>query len=142
MILSDNNTPAVLLFDEIVQKSPTFFKILIEPALVQKSTIPRMEALLFSYLEPEGWCHALIMGAPRPLPVKLFATFFSEAVEAKRVDFFKKKFIKSNVRISWMYRYRFYDLKAYFWWPNKLLFSYIQRWNTLYYLSMISYWNH
>ena len=25
-----------------------------------------------------------------------------------------------------------YDLKAYFWWPNKRLFSYIQRWNTLY----------
>ena len=54
MILSDNNTPAMLLFDEIVQKSPTFFKILIEPALVQKSTIPHMKALVFSYLETEG----------------------------------------------------------------------------------------
>ena len=38
----------------------------------------------------------------------------------------------SNVRISWMHRYRFYDLKAHFWWPNKRLFSYNQRWNTLY----------
>ena len=91
MILSDNNTPAVLLFDEIVQKSPTFFKILIEPALVQKSTILHMKALVFSYLETEGWGQGIIMGAPRPPPVKLFATFFSEAVEAKRVDFFKKK---------------------------------------------------
>ena len=31
-----------------------------------------------------------------------------------------------------MYRYRFYDLKVHFWWPNKRLFSYNQRWNTLY----------
>jgi hypothetical protein len=31
------------------------------------------------------------MGAPRPPPVKLFATFLSEAVEAKRIDFLKKK---------------------------------------------------
>ena len=31
-----------------------------------------------------------------------------------------------------MYRYRFYDLKVHFWWPDKRLFSYIQRWNTLY----------
>ena len=77
MILSDNNTPTVLLFDEIVQKLPTFFKILIEPALVQKSTIPHMKALLFSYLETEGWGRGIIMGAPPPLHVKLFAPFFS-----------------------------------------------------------------
>jgi hypothetical protein len=32
------------------------------------------------------------MGAPRPPPVKLFATFLSEVVEAKRVDFLKKFF--------------------------------------------------
>ena len=44
----------------------------------------------------------------------------------------KSKGYKSNVRISWMYRYRFYDLKVHFWWPNKRLFSYNQRWNTLY----------
>ena len=44
----------------------------------------------------------------------------------------KSKGHKSNVHISWMYRYRFYDLKVHFWWPNKRLFSYIQRWNTLY----------
>ena len=31
-----------------------------------------------------------------------------------------------------MYRYCFYDLKVHFWWPNKRLFSYIQRWKTLY----------
>jgi hypothetical protein len=32
------------------------------------------------------------MGAPRPPPVKLFATFLFEVVEAKRVEFLKKKF--------------------------------------------------
>ena len=31
-----------------------------------------------------------------------------------------------------MYRYHFYNLKVPFWWPNKRLFSYIQRWKTLY----------
>ena len=31
-----------------------------------------------------------------------------------------------------MYRYCFYDLLVHFWWPNKSLFSYNQRWNTLY----------
>ena len=44
----------------------------------------------------------------------------------------KSKGHKSNVHISWMYRYRFYDLKVHFWWPNKRLFSYNQRWKTLY----------
>ena len=35
-------------------QSPAFFKILKKPALAQKSTIPHMKALIFSYLEPEG----------------------------------------------------------------------------------------
>jgi hypothetical protein len=35
-------------------QSPAFFKILKNPALVQKPTIPHMKALIFSYLEPEG----------------------------------------------------------------------------------------
>ena len=41
-----------------------------------------------------------------------------------------------------MHRYHFYDLKVHFWWPNKCLFSYNQRWNTLYNLRCrrISYW--
>ena len=30
----------------------------------------------------------------------------------------KSKGHKSNVRISWMYRSCFYDLKMHFWWPN------------------------
>ena len=72
--------------------STAFFKILKEPALVQKPTIPHMKALIFSYLEPEGWGHGNIMGAPCPPLVKLFVNFFSEVVEAKRVDFSKKKF--------------------------------------------------
>ena len=72
--------------------SPAFFKILKEPALLQKPTISHMKALIFSYLEPEGWGLGIIMGVPRPPPVKLFATFLSEVVEAKRVDLKKKKF--------------------------------------------------
>ena len=68
--------------------STAFFKILKEPALVQKPTIPHMKALIISYLEPEGWGLGITMGVPRPPPVKLFATFLSEVVEAKRVEFF------------------------------------------------------
>ena len=45
----------------------------------------------------------------------------------------KPKGHKSNVHISWMYRYRFYDLKVHFWWPNKRLKCNISSWNTLYY---------
>ena len=81
-----------MISDNISLQSSAFFKILIEPALVEKPTIPHMKALIFSYLEPEGWGRGIIMGAPRPPPVKLFATFLSEVVEAKRVDFLKKKF--------------------------------------------------
>ena len=44
----------------------------------------------------------------------------------------KSKGHKSNVRISWMYRYCFYDLKVHFWWPNKHLKCNISSWNTLY----------
>ena len=56
--------------------STAFFKILKEPALVQKPTIPHMKALILSYLEPEGWGRGITMGAPRPPPVKLLATFY------------------------------------------------------------------
>ena len=44
----------------------------------------------------------------------------------------KPKGHKSNVHISWMYRYRFYDLKVHFWWPNKRLKCNISSWHTLY----------
>ena len=63
--------------------STAFFKILKEPALVQKPTIPHMKALIISYLEPEGWGRGIIMGAPRPPPVKVVIYLLSEAVEAK-----------------------------------------------------------
>jgi hypothetical protein len=67
-------------------------RILTKPTTVQKPTIPHMKALILSYLEPEGWGRGIIiMGAPCPPPVKLFATFLSEVVEAKRVEFLKKK---------------------------------------------------
>ena len=44
----------------------------------------------------------------------------------------KSKGHKSNVRISWMYRHCFYDLKVHFWWPNKRLKCHISSWHTLY----------
>ena len=74
-------------------KFTEFFKhlrILTKPTVVQKPTIPHMKALILSYLEPEEWGRGIIMGTPRPPPVKLFATFLSEVVEAKRFDFLKK----------------------------------------------------
>ena len=42
------------------------------------------------------------------------------------------KYFLSNVCISWMHRYHFYDLKVHFWWPNKRFFSHISSLNTLY----------
>ena len=58
--------------------STVFFKILKEPVLVQKPTIPHMKALILSYSEPQGWGRGIIIGVPRPPCVKLFATFFSD----------------------------------------------------------------
>ena len=43
---------------------------------------------------------------------------------------------KSNVRISWMYRSCFYDLKVHFWWSNKCLLSRISSLNTLYFKNL------
>ena len=43
----------------------------------------------------------------------------------------KSKGHKSNVRILWMYRFCFYNLKVHFWWPNKCLLSRILSLNTL-----------
>ena len=68
-------------------------RILTKPTLVQIPTILHKKALILIYLEPEGWGRGIIMGAPRPPPVKLFATFLSEVVEAKRVDFLKKNWL-------------------------------------------------
>ena len=64
-----------------------------------------------------AWHHH---GGITPTSRKLFATFLSEVMEAKWGWFF---LIRSNVCISWMYRYRFYDIKVHFWWPYKLVFS-------------------
>ena len=49
--------------------------------------------------------------------------------------FFEKKkiLIWSNVLISWMHRYLFYDIKVHFWWPNKRFFWCRSSWNTLYF---------
>ena len=44
----------------------------------------------------------------------------------------KSKCHKSNVRISWMYRYSFYDLKVHFWRPNMRLVLLRLSSNTLY----------
>ena len=51
-----------------------------------------MKSLILSYLEPEGEGRGIIMEAPHPPPVKLFATFLSEVMEAQRDDFFEKNF--------------------------------------------------
>ena len=99
--------------------STAFFKILKKPALVQKPTIPHIKPLILSYLEPEGWGRGITMRTPHPPPVKLKATFLSEVLEAKRVEKFIKKYIRSKFRISWMYKYHFFDLKVHCWWPNK-----------------------
>ena len=54
----------------------------------------------------------------------------------------KSKCHKSNVRISWMYRYVFYDFKVHFWWPNKRFISRISSLNTLYDSSVFLYHTH
>jgi len=65
------------------KKPPAFFKILKEPILVQKKYMPHMKALILSFFEPEQQGRGIIMGAPRPPPVKVVIYFLSEAVEAK-----------------------------------------------------------
>ena len=41
-----------------------------KPMLVQEQTVPQMKALIFSFLEPEGQCLGIIMGAQHSLPIK------------------------------------------------------------------------
>ena len=79
-----------LIFASITNKnklcslhSPAFFKILKEPTLVQKQTIPFMKALILSSLELDRQGRGIIMGAPHPHPVKYLVHFLSEVVEAK-----------------------------------------------------------
>ena len=50
----------------------------------------------------------------------------------------KYKCHKSNFRISWVYRYNFYNLKVNFWCPNKCFFWFRLSLNTLYYQHSIS----
>ena len=47
----------------------------------------------------------------------------------------KSKGHKSNVRISLLYRFCFFDLKVHFWWPNKCLNYIVSSSNTLH-----NYW--
>ena len=61
---------------EHISSDEVFSKILKKPCIVQKKMIAHMKALVF-----------LIS----PTPIKLFATFLFEVVEAKRYDFSKKK---------------------------------------------------
>ena len=42
-----------------------------------------MKALILSFFEPEGQGRGIIMGVPRPPPVKVVVFLLSEAVEAK-----------------------------------------------------------
>ena len=77
--------------------SPAFFKILKEPTLLQKQTIPHIKALLFSFLEPEEQGHGIIMGVPRPHPVTFLYLFFLRPSE---VDETKTGCFISNLPIS------------------------------------------
>ena len=63
--------------------SPAFSKILKEPTILQKQTIPHMKALPISFQEPEGQRCGIIKGAPCPHPVTFFVPFLSEVLEAK-----------------------------------------------------------
>ena len=81
------------------KKPPAFFKILKEPILVQKKYMPHMKALILSFFEPEQQGRGIIMGAPRPPPVKVVIYFLSEAVEAKWGWWNKNQCFISNPRI-------------------------------------------
>ena len=50
--------------------STAFFKILKEPALVQKPIIPHMKALILNFLEPDGQGRGIVMEEPCSIPVK------------------------------------------------------------------------
>ena len=70
------------------------------------------------------------------LPQKSRAFFlnlsFLRSWRPRGLNFWIFFLIRSNVRISWMYRYHFYDLKVHFWWPNKRSKYIISSLNTLY----------
>ena len=87
-------------------------------------TIPHMKVLnpnkYSASLESKGWGRGIIMVVSRPPLVSCLLLSFLRSWRPSEVDFF---LIRSNVCISWMYRYRFYDIKVHFWWPYKLVFS-------------------
>ena len=70
--------------------STAFFKILKEPALVQKPTIPHMKALIFSYLEPGEWGRGIIMELATPTSLK-GVCYFSFWGRGGQEGWFKKK---------------------------------------------------
>ena len=98
---------------------PAFFKILKEPTIVQKQTIPHMKALILNFLVPEEQGPGIIMERPRPHPVKCLLPFLSEVEEAKwgwkkikLIDQVKCPHLM-NVLILFLWP------KSVFWWPNK-----------------------
>ena len=109
--------------------SPAFFKILKESLLVKKQTIPHMKASILSFFEPEGQRH----GGATPTSHKndCYFSFWGRGDQQGWL-FLILFFIMSKFRISWMYRYHFYDLKVHFWWPNKRFFWCRSSLNTLY----------
>ena len=80
--------------------SPAFFKILKEPTLLQKQTIPHIKALLFSFLEPEEQGRGIIMGGPRLHPVSFLYFFFLRSWRPSEVDETKTECFISNLPIS------------------------------------------
>ena len=78
-----------------------------------------------------GGCAGLLLLLLPQKSRAFLPNFSSEVVEVKQVKFLKKKLFRSNLWISWMYRYHFYDLKEHFWWPNKRSKYIISSLNTL-----------
>jgi hypothetical protein len=83
----------------LLQSKQVFFKILKEPTLLQKQTIPHIKALLFSFLEPEEQGHGIIMGVPRPHPVTFLYLFFLRSWRPSEVDETKTECFISNLPI-------------------------------------------
>ena len=81
--------------------SLAFSKILKEPTILQKQTIPHMKALPISFQEPEGQRCGIIKGAPCPHPVTFLYLFFLRSSRPSEVDQTKTEwFFLPNLPIS------------------------------------------
>ena len=104
-----------------LKNSPVFFKILKEPNLLQKQTIPHIKALLFSFLEPEEQGHGIIMEVPRPHPVTFLYLFFLRSWRPSEVDETKTECFISNLPISGSQKSLGFDYNVIESWKNVCL---------------------